>query len=125
MSCLLRFVCNDLDITIEHPTAYSRNEVVARTVEETLNSTSWSDVTGRKYVYKMAWGGLPKSQYEEIQELYLEHLDTETPITFYFGRFDSANGVLCNMTLGETKPKGIQDDYYVEFDLELTEIKKR
>jgi len=125
MSCVLRFVCNDLDITIDHPINYSRKEFVARSVDETLNSTSWSDVTGRKYIYKMSWGGLPKDQYEQLQELFLEHLDSETPVSLYFGRYDSANGVLCNMELGEMKPRGIQDNYYVEFDVELTEINNR
>jgi len=125
MSCVLRFVCNDLDITIDHPINYSRKEVVARTVDETLNATSWSDVTGRKYVYKMSWGGLSKTQYEDIQELFLEHLDSETPVSLYFERYDSSNGVLCNMELGEMKPKGFQDSYYVEFDIELTEINNR
>lgn len=125
MSCLLRLVCNDLDLTIDHPVNYSRSEVLARGIEETLGLRSLSDTTGRKYTYKMSWGGLPKTDYEDLNDIFVEHLDSETPVTLYFDRFDSANGVLCNMSIGEMKPKGLLTEYLVEFEIELTEINSR
>jgi hypothetical protein len=119
-------VCDTFELTMEHPIKSSRENDVNRNIIDSLGFTSYSDVMGRKYTYKLSWVGLARADYENLMDLYAHHLDSGIPITFTYTKWESSeNGVDCNLVVSNMTPKGIRSEYFVGFDIELSEINGR
>jgi hypothetical protein len=119
-------VCDTKSLELDHPIKVNRESNVSRNVIESLGYKSYSDVMGRKYTYKLSWEGLAKAQYDALIELYEHHLDTGIPVTFTYSKWSSSTlGTQCNLVVSSMTPKGIRLEYFVGFEIELSEINAR
>jgi len=114
MTCKPRLITGIYDLTLDAPVRDIRTQLENVDVRQTLGLRSVTESQGRKYIYKLEYGGLPRDEYEDLVTLYNAHLDDNSLVTFYYDKWNLNTGVLCNLSLSEAKPKGMINNYYVE-----------
>lgn len=123
-----RFVCGDLNYTIEHPSSWKISPIVGKLEETTLGGNQVKDISYRKYKYDLVWDAMSKEDYDKLEAIYNWHLDTNINVTFTYAKWSQASaGIDCIMALSPREFVAGSGDtfYYSKVTVSLIEEVKR
>lgn len=122
------FVCSTYNVTVEHPSDWTVNRVVNKSVQTSLGGTQMEDMYYRKYSYVLRWDAMIDSEYDDLEELINYSIDNDANITFTYRKWSqSLSGIAVRAILPARKKKAGsgEDNYYSSVELYLTEVSAR
>lgn len=116
-------VCQNLNVTTEHPQNWSIPPVSGGVEVESLNGSTLKDIPWRKYQYVLSWEAMSKDDFEDLEDLINLHSDFGLSIAFHYERWRQTDTTIyCS---GKLLARSFAAGCYQEVELTLTELDSR
>jgi hypothetical protein len=122
------FQCGAQNVTVEHPVTWTVEPIHSVVNNVTLDGTHLKDTLWRKYKYTLKWDAMSNDEYDDLEALVNEHVDSNLPVTFTYEKWSQASsGVSCVMEISSRDFRGGSGNttYYSQVSVILTELEAR